>query len=187
MSLIRYALLSLLAREPLSGYDIKQQMNDRFAPFWKAGSNQVYPELSKMESEELVTLISVEQHSYRPARKVYEITDIGKTTLAEWTIEPKEVEKVRDDFLIKAYNSWMIPPAEMIERLKDIKVQHEERLAIYERKMVELSGQFKLFDTSDPNFSSISVIQFGAQYERLYLAWCEDLIEKLNLSLQQQK
>ncbi|MGF9913376.1 PadR family transcriptional regulator [Paenibacillus ehimensis] len=38
---IRYALLSLLAREPLSGYDIKQQMNDRFGPFWKVGSNRI--------------------------------------------------------------------------------------------------------------------------------------------------
>ncbi|UUZ84177.1 PadR family transcriptional regulator [Paenibacillus sp. P26] len=54
MSSIRYALLSLLAREPLSGYDIKQQMNNRLGPFWKVGSNQVYPELAKMEGEGLV-------------------------------------------------------------------------------------------------------------------------------------
>lgn len=88
MSSIRYALLSLLAREPLSGYDIKQHMNNRLGPFWKVGSNQVYPELAKMEKEGLVKLQGVEQHAYRPARKVYEITEAGREALIQWTIEP---------------------------------------------------------------------------------------------------
>ncbi|WP_019911359.1 PadR family transcriptional regulator [Paenibacillus sp. HW567] len=182
MSLIRYALLSLLAREPLSGYDIKLQMNDRFAPFWKAGSNQVYPELSKMEKDKLVALAGVEQHTYRPARKIYEITEEGQLALAQWTIQPKEVDKVRDDFLLKAYNSWMIPSEQMIERLEEIKAQHEERLVIYEQKISELTEQFKSSSTHDPMFSSIAVIQFGARYEQLYLDWCNELITKIKNS-----
>lgn len=38
MSSIRYAMLTLLAREPLSGYDIKQQMNNRMGLFGKRGA-----------------------------------------------------------------------------------------------------------------------------------------------------
>ncbi len=130
MSSMRYALLSLLAREPLSGYDIKQHMNNRLGPFWKVGSNQVYPELSKMEGEGLVKLQGVEQHTYRPARKLYEITEAGREALIQWTIEPMELEhSVRDDFLLKAYNSWLVEPGQMAVRIAEMKKQHEERLA----------------------------------------------------------
>jgi DNA-binding PadR family transcriptional regulator len=179
MSSIRYALLSLLAREPLSGYDIKQRMNSRLGPFWKAGSNQVYPELAKMEGEGLVRLQGVEQHAYRPARKLYEITEAGREALIQWTIEPGELEKVRDDFLLKVYNSWLVEPEKMIKQIEEIKKQHEERLAAYLDKVKELTQLLETSNSNDPISSSISVVEFGVQYERLYIEWCDNLIKKL--------
>jgi DNA-binding PadR family transcriptional regulator len=180
MSSIRYALLSLLAREPLSGYDIKQQMNNRLGPFWKVGSNQVYPELSKMEEEGLVKLQGIEQNTYRPARKVYEITEAGRKALIEWTIEPVELEhSVRDDFLLKVYNSWLVEPEKMVKRIEEMKKQHEERLAAYLDKVTELTQQLETVASEDPISSSLSVVEFGIRYERLYIEWCDHLINKL--------
>ncbi len=178
MSSIRYALLSLLAREPLSGYDIKLQMNNRLGPFWKAGSNQVYPEMAKMEAEGLIELQAVEQNTYRPARKVYEITEAGRDELRKWTLEAGELEKVRDDFLLKVYNSWMVDPVTMSMRIEEIKKQHEERLAAYEEKIAELNRLVDHANGNDPLLSSISVVEFGVQYERLYIEWCDQLISK---------
>ncbi|MED4582489.1 PadR family transcriptional regulator [Brevibacillus choshinensis] len=179
MSSIRYALLSLLAREPLSGYDIKLQMNSRLGPFWKAGSNQVYPEMAKMEAEGLIELQAIEQNTYRPARKVYEITDIGRDVLKEWTLEAGELEKVRDDFLLKVYNSWIVDPEQMIVQIGEIKKQHEERLAAYEEKIEELTDLVDNANRKDPLVSSISVVEFGVQYERLYIEWCDSLMKKM--------
>jgi len=179
MSSIRYALLSLLAREPLSGYDIKQHMNSRIGPFWKVGSNQVYPELSKMEAEGLVKLQGVEQHTYRPARKLYELTDAGREALIEWTISPGGIENVRDDFLLKAYNAWLVAPDQMIRQVEEIKKQHEERLAAYEGKVAELNGLLESARSGDPLSSSISVVEFGVEYERLYIEWCDKLVKRL--------
>ncbi len=178
LSLIRYALLSLLSREPLSGYDIKLQMN-RFSPFWKAGSNQIYPELAKMEKEGLIQLQRVEQHTHRPARKIYEITTAGQDSLIEWTIAPGELDRIRDDFLIKVYNSWLIEPDKMIGRITDVKQQHEERLHEYEDKLVELREMVQGMDDKAPLISSISVIEFGVEYEQLYIKWCEKLMSQL--------
>ncbi len=180
MSSIRYAILSLLAREPLSGYDIKQHMNNRLGPFWKVGSNQVYPELSKMESEGWVKLQGVEQTTYRPARKVYEITEAGREALMKWTVQPLELEhSVRDDFLLKVYNSWLVEPEEMVKQIEGIKKQHEERLAAYLNKAAELTQLHEKATNEDPIFSSISVVDFGIRYERLYIEWCDHLIKNL--------
>ncbi|WP_123043065.1 PadR family transcriptional regulator [Cohnella candidum] len=179
MSSIRYALLSLLAREPLSGYDIKLQMNGRIGPFWKVGSNQVYPELSKMEAEGLVKLQGVEQHTYRPARKLYEVTEAGKEALIRWTVEPGGVENVRDDFLLKAYNAWLVEPEKMKVQVEEIRKLHEERLAAYEEKVEELKRIADPGKTDDPIASSISVVEFGVEYERLYIRWCDNFLKKL--------
>lgn len=67
---IRYALLSLWAREPLSGYDIKQQMNDRFGPFWKVGSNQVRKNCLKRKEK---ALSSCKASSSRPTARGLQI------------------------------------------------------------------------------------------------------------------
>lgn len=178
MSSIRYALLSLLAREPLSGYDIKQYMNNRLGPFWKVGSNQVYPELAKMEGEGLVRLHGVEQESYRPARKLYEITEAGREALKEWTVAPAELETMRDEFLLKAYNFWLVDPDQMRIRIEEMKAKHEARLAVYVDKVEELKQLPGASDIQDPIASSISVVEFGIEYERLYIAWCEQLMKK---------
>ncbi|KIL40988.1 hypothetical protein SD70_10250 [Gordoniibacillus kamchatkensis] len=178
MSSIRYALLTLLAREPLSGYDIKLQMNSRIGPFWKVGSNQVYPELSKMEGEGLIRLQGTEQHAYRPVRKLYEITEAGREALIQWTLERGGVETVRDDFLLKAYNSWLVKPEEMAAQIEEVKKQHEERLAAYVAKVEELTAMLDAPDSHDPIASTISVVEFGIQYERLYIEWCEKLLKK---------
>lgn len=77
MGSIRYALLSLLAREPLSGYDMKQQLDGRFNIFNEINNNQLYPNHSKLREEALIELKSYEKASYRPARKVYKISETG--------------------------------------------------------------------------------------------------------------
>lgn len=180
MSSIRYAMLSLLAREPLSGYDIKQHMNNRLGPFWKAGSNQVYPELAKMEEEALIKLHGIEQNANRPARKLYAITEAGQEEIIRWTLEPGELPNIRDDFKLKAYNSWLIEPEKMIEHIQEVKKQHEKKLAAYLEKITELTGMFEPSNSRDPIFSSLSVVEFGVQYERLYIDWCDRLIQKLD-------
>ncbi|MFD2615973.1 PadR family transcriptional regulator [Terrilactibacillus laevilacticus] len=179
MSSFRYAMLTLLAREPLSGYDIKQQMNSRMGPFWKAGSNQVYPELAKMDDEGLVALYGVEQKDYRPARKVYQITENGRQELIRWTIEPTKPEIIRDEFLLKAYNSWLVKPEEMIPQLREKKKEHEGKLTIYLEKINELNEILDLSNPYDPILSSISVVEFGIEYEKLYITWCNNLIKRL--------
>ncbi|WP_274364726.1 PadR family transcriptional regulator [Paenibacillus thermotolerans] len=181
MASIRYALLTLLAREPLSGYDIKQHMNNRIGPFWKVGSNQVYPELSKMEEEGLVRLQGVEQNSYRPARKVYEITESGRDELIRWTVEPGGVENTRDDFLLKVYNTWLVEPSRMAAQVREVKKQHEQRLSYYLDKVAELENMLpdSRSGAFDPIASTIPVVEFGIEHERLYIDWCDRFIAKL--------
>jgi len=163
----------------LSGYDIKLQMNGRLGPFWKVGSNQVYPELSKMEAEGLVKLQGVEQHTYRPAKKLYEITQPGRDALVQWTLESGGVENVRDDFLLKTFNAWLVEPDQMKAQVEAIREQHEGRLAEYSAKIAELTSRMDPSNPRDPLASTLFVVEFGVRYEQLYLDWCDHVLKKL--------
>jgi DNA-binding PadR family transcriptional regulator len=87
-STLGYALLGLLAREPLSGYDLAQRMKQRVGYFWQAaGHSHIYPELGRLEAGGLATHEVVAQDE-RPAKKVYAITDAGRAALRRWVTEP---------------------------------------------------------------------------------------------------
>jgi PadR family transcriptional regulator AphA len=176
MSSLPYAFLSLLARQPLSGYDIKQQMNSRLGPFWNINNNQLYPILSQLEAEGLIELQSHEQISYRPARKVYAITEAGKERLREWVMEPSELTVVRDEFLLKFYNSWFVDPDRMMTLVEEQKRQHEKRLAEYLEKVAELRERYPVVTSDHPIFSTLAVIEMGIAFERSYMAWCDQMI-----------
>ncbi len=84
MITLSYALLGLLARQPLSGYDLAQYMKKRVAPMWSALPSQIYPELARLEKQGMVTYRVVEQQDHRPDKKVYEITETGREALRRW-------------------------------------------------------------------------------------------------------
>ncbi len=86
MTTLGYAILGLLSREELSGYDLASRMRARVGHFWEAWHSQIYPELARLEEGELVTHRVVEQQD-RPDKKVYEITPADLEVLKEWVTE----------------------------------------------------------------------------------------------------
>ncbi len=48
MRTLKYAILGLLNRNPMTGYDIVKEFNFQLAEFWNAKHSQIYPELKKI-------------------------------------------------------------------------------------------------------------------------------------------
>ncbi|MBT2725622.1 hypothetical protein J7E63_01545 [Bacillus sp. ISL-75] len=46
-------------------------------------------------------------------------------------------------------------------------------LAVYLEKLAELHQMLDPSNPNDPIASSISVVEFGIEYERMYIKWCE--------------
>lgn len=175
MSSIRFALLSLLAREPLSGYDMKQQLDGRINIFYKINNNQLYPNLSKLRDEGLIELQSYEKASYRPARKVYKITEEGIEKLKLWVMEPS-APGAWDEFLLKQYSGWLVDPEVMLPQVEEKRKEHEKRLEEYKDKIDTLKKQHSPLTSNEPFFSSIAVLEMGIGFERSSVEWCEKII-----------
>ncbi len=72
---LRLYLLSLLAVQPMHGYDLIQALSDRFGGTYVPSAGTIYPRLAKLEEDGLVT----KQADGR--KTVYAITDAGRVEL----------------------------------------------------------------------------------------------------------
>jgi DNA-binding PadR family transcriptional regulator len=167
-----YALLGLLAREPLSGYDLAQRLGERVAFFWGAGHSQIYPELRKLQQAGLISHKRVAQ-SDRPDKKIHRITAKGRERLAEWVTSPYEPAPYKDELLLRVYSLWLAEPAAAAELLRREEQRHRERLARYRGFEAEVQEHWQahLDDPRAPEFATWATLRRGLAHEKGYVAW----------------
>jgi len=188
MITLSYGLLGLLARRPLSGYDLAQQMKKRVGLMWSALPSQIYPELARLEKQGLVTHQVVEQPDYRPDKKVYEITEAGRQALRQWVTQPTPPTAIRDEFVLKAYSIWLADPQEALRCFREQQQAHSKQLAEHEELLARLEREWgvALHQLDSPLFGSSIAIHYGIDYERTYVAWCQWVIEQLEQQMRAQ-
>jgi DNA-binding PadR family transcriptional regulator len=77
-------ILSLLAKEPAHGYELRQRLLHALGPAGGAlNPGQVYVTLSRLERAELIQVTEVAQPSH-PDKKVYELTASGRERVMRW-------------------------------------------------------------------------------------------------------
>ena len=180
MATLGYAILGLLSREELSGYDLAGRMRARVGHFWEARHSQIYPEPGRLEEGGLVTHRVVEQEE-RPDKKVYEITPAGLAALKEWVTEPPAPRPARDELVLKAYSLWLAEPGEASALFMDQERRHEEKLLEYEkiRAWMEKEWGRDVLRTNSPRFASYAALRCGILYERAYAEWCRWVANRL--------
>ncbi len=115
---LEHAILGFLNYGPFTGYELKRVFDRSIRHFWPADQSQIYKTLSKLSDKGLASMDIVHQDD-RPSRKVYQITDAGRTQLMEWIRRTPEVEVVREPFLIQVFFAGLLPDEEAIQILEE--------------------------------------------------------------------
>ena len=97
---IQFAILGLLNRQSLSGYDLKKIIADSASLYWSGNNNQIYSTLIQLNQEGLVTYKVVSQIEV-PSKKVYSITQLGFDELKKWLISPIDPPELHSTFLVR--------------------------------------------------------------------------------------
>ena len=93
---VKFLILEVLAERPRHGYDIMQVMGERQGGAYRPSPGSVYPTLQMLEDGGYVTSEQVD------GKRVYTITDAGRTLLTEREAEPEgfgdedEADKARE-------------------------------------------------------------------------------------------
>lgn len=179
-STLAYALLGLLARGPLSGYELAQQMKAPVGYFWRARHSQIYPELARLQRAGWVTHEVVPQVD-RPTKKVYAVTPAGLDALRAWVTAPSEPLVVRDELVLKAFSLWLVDPSAAAALFREQERLHREQLARYQgfRDEMEQRCADDLTRVDSSIWATYATLQRGLSYELSTAEWCGWIADQL--------
>jgi DNA-binding PadR family transcriptional regulator len=82
-----HAILVSLCEQAGSGYELAHRFDRSIGYFWAATHQQIYRTLRAMQDDGWVCVEPVQQQG-RPDKKVFSVTDAGRSELARWIAEP---------------------------------------------------------------------------------------------------
>jgi DNA-binding PadR family transcriptional regulator len=170
---LAHAILATLLDSPCSGYDLRKGFESSVGFFWQASFQQIYRELGKLEEQGLVCGEAIAQQG-RPAKKVFAVTEAGKAFMRAWMQTSCEMAPLRDDLMVKMFAGFLLPKAEMIEELKEHRLLHQERLAIYQQ--IQQKAYANPEQLTEKELFCYLTLCAGIQYEQGWLEWCEQAI-----------
>jgi DNA-binding PadR family transcriptional regulator len=180
MTTLEYKLLGMLARHPMSGYDLASVLKQRVVPFGPISHTQIYPALVSLERKGLIRYNLVEQQAVRPDKKVYELTEEGRAALRQWVESATPLVFLYDEFFLKAYSLWLADPERMEERFREQAQLHQEKLELYEQALQSKQLAISAESENADFFEGMDVLfQYVIGYEHNYLAWCQSMLEYL--------
>jgi DNA-binding PadR family transcriptional regulator len=176
MRTLKYAILGLLCRGTLAGYDLAKAFDTGLGSFWNASHSQIYPELKKLLAEGLVDCSTVILGT-KLKKKMYTITKTGHEDFLEWLRRDEPLDPTpKDKFRLRIYLSDMISDDELLRHLK-------AQLLKRRQKLERLNTQFDYnFSNLDPaGFTKIQrgdylVLRGAIMRETAYINWLQSSI-----------
>ena len=169
----QYAILGMLSIEPMSGYAIRQLIQQSTANFWSESDGQLYPALASLTKQGLITCKATETVNPRE-KKVYRITSAGKAELKNWLAQESEKQIVRSEFMLKLFFGANVAPEINLEHVQAYRYRIKSRLA----QLLETQKQIKQEDSPHLPYWLMS-IDYGIKLAETQLEWCKDVIHAL--------
>lgn len=98
----KYVILGLLRKRAMSGYEIKKNFEGPFSFFFDASYGSIYPTLTKLEQEGLISKTTIRQED-RPNKHEYALTAEGQRMLARYLESELLADSIRSDLCMKLY------------------------------------------------------------------------------------
>ena len=142
---VKTLCLGALALGDATGYEIKKMFEDGvFGHFLEASYGSIYPALTKLTEEGLLTCTAKEQDG-KPDKKIYSITEEGGKALSGRLSAPLSEDKFRSDFLFVMVFAHFLPEA-AVSRLID------DKIAGYRAEFERLESEKGLIGTPGAEF-----------------------------------
>ncbi|MBN8467640.1 PadR family transcriptional regulator [Corallococcus exiguus] len=175
-STCRFAILGMLCREPMSGYDLRSAIERSVGHFWQESYGNLYPTLERMAEERLVELEPEERSRGGRIRKVYRVTAAGRTALAEWLRRPVLPHVERNELLLKLFFGAQVGPADSLAQVERSRAEAEGLLAVLRL----IDGDVRHARKDDPEFAYQHLsIRAGLLGLEAHLRWCDEAREAL--------
>jgi PadR family transcriptional regulator AphA len=126
----------------------------------------------------LVEMEKVPQED-RPDRKVYHITQAGRTELLRWLSGPPPLDQPRSAPLIQVFFAGQLSDDEVLAKFEGFAAMMRAVLAQYEQVPAQI-GPYQLeIDSPREHFFWLLTLENGMRMMRANLEWAESIIERI--------
>jgi DNA-binding PadR family transcriptional regulator len=95
----RVAVLGALSVEPMTGYELRRNIETTIGHFWRESFGQIYPSLASLEAERLIT----SSPAAREGSRRYRITATGRRRLRDWLVQLGPTAPPRNPLLLQLF------------------------------------------------------------------------------------
>ncbi|WP_052350753.1 PadR family transcriptional regulator [Paenibacillus gorillae] len=171
-------ILGMLMKEALTGYQIKQLLENVFSNFYRSTYGTIYPTLARMEKEGLITKENVTQDG-KPNKNLLNITPKGRDYFNAYLLGPLEGDSTRkSDFMMRLYFGEFVGYDKVIIWLKQAQEDSQ-------KKLDQLLEQYSLYkDEMHP--AQIICIQIGIEEYKAKLTTIAEGLVSMEKLVQEQ-
>lgn len=167
---LSYGLLGLLSTQPMTGYDLTQKINS----FWRSTHSAIYPLLSELEENGYVEY-RFEKQNGKPDKKIYNLTETGKSLIHDWFMADAGDAVVRDEMILKLYCLKAVDSEAAKKVLDDYEGRCRRKITEYENHIAKVKLRAIEQEEKDTSslFGSYILTQRSLNEALLNLKWCE--------------
>lgn len=164
------AILGALSVEPMTGYAMRQAIRETLGHFWSESFGQIYPTLSRLETERLIVPDSVG----RTSGTTYRLTAQGKRRLVRLLRQPITDAPPRNGTLLRLFFGRLIDPQICVAIVQDARASSKARLEGLAAIRAAIEAD------SDPNAPYwLITVSAGEHAARAQIAWADETLSTL--------
>lgn len=168
------AVLGLLTRAAMSGYDLRKRIDRSVGYFWAPAKTQIYAVLPRLVAAGLATKRDVAQ-SGRPDKQVYRITRAGRAALRAWlNLGPIEPVPDKNPMLLKLFFGDAADPDALAEQVRERRATGVQLLAALE----EIEATKRQPGREDDFYPSLTRL-WGRMYGEALVRWSDEVLARL--------
>ncbi|MEC3978835.1 PadR family transcriptional regulator [Amycolatopsis sp. H20-H5] len=173
---LEHAILVSLSERTGSGYELARRFEKSIGLFWSATHQQIYRVLKRMEEAAWVGVDLVEQ-SGKPDKKVYTVSEPGRTELARWLAAPDPSSSTQE-LAVKIRGASLGDTAAVAAEIARHRDTHVERLDVY-RKIEKRDFPAPRGLDGRPLHQYL-VLRGGIRVEEGQVEWFEEVLQALS-------
>jgi DNA-binding PadR family transcriptional regulator len=181
---MKFIILGLLIIKPMTGYEIQKFIKNNLSTICSHSAGSVQTALKKLS---LQGSIEFEEYVEKGKnKKLYYITEEGRTSFLQWIATPMQTKKVKNIELSKLFFLGIAPKE---ERKKSI-LGYIEQLETVKKVLISIKEEIKhmksgeMFDTEDELLKDVTIYQgytleYGIDSAEFEIEWYKKLLRKM--------
>ena len=173
-----FVILGMLQFEPMSGYQIRQDIKRDLGGFWSESDGQLYPALKRLLESDEIQLLDIPQQTSR-AKKVYQITDAGMLRLRKWLTQPVATDTIRNEFCLKIFFAGGSDVPGIIDLIQSERIGLKHGLRAIEFAYQEIEA-IDVPEHQKHKRYWRATARYGECIMAAKLRWCDEILQELS-------